>query len=511
MFFTQLSPSSTPPLMMTSKRKRGSGSVITIDSDSDPMDDSPGPRRTKTFPRARQLSDPDKTTAMRNRLGMLQLDGSAQGYGPSVGLGIAANSAPNQLYNFSPGDFVADDEFDEDAIDIARLARSARLSKTRRDLRNSKTHRPIDIVDMTDSSSDPETVEDTLQERDRDDNMTDGELKRYLAQLSLSQTPTTSASRPASPQRTEINSFTFKESTVRPGKTVELLDGDFLRVKRILQETDGRILLSGWRYRRNSHMNSHSFLPRKVNELVNIVTLTPAEFSGGIRTKEVKVAAREIKTIRRLTLTNLPYSDCNISTFTDLNFRSHDQARAEGPLFSRWKYIKVEDGDENRARAKNSQETMLSLLRREEADKGYDADPVYLRELWRGPNSPGGSFKETVTPPKRTGTQSDAIELDRDSEVEETLRSRYEFGDAFCGTGGVSSGVRSVPGDHIKMKWGVDMNKHAIQSYALNFSDDVSGAAAHYCPADLFLYESEEELRVDILHASPPCKILPCS
>ena len=59
----------------------------------------------------------------------------------------------------------------------------------------------------------------------------------------------------------------------------------FLRVTRILQETNGRILLSGWRYRRNSHMNSHSFLPRKVNELVNIVTLTPAEFSGGIRAK----------------------------------------------------------------------------------------------------------------------------------------------------------------------------------------------------------------------------------
>ena len=158
MFFTQLSPSSTPPLMMTSKRKRGSGSIITIDSDSNPMDDLPGPRNIKTSSRARQLSDSDKTRTTRNRLGMLQLDGSAQGYGPSAGLGIAANSAPNQLYNFSPGDFVADDEFDEDAIDIARLARSARLSKTRRDLRDSETHCPIDVVDMIDFSSDPETV-----------------------------------------------------------------------------------------------------------------------------------------------------------------------------------------------------------------------------------------------------------------------------------------------------------------------------------------------------------------
>jgi hypothetical protein len=90
-------------------------------------------------------------------------------------------------------------------------------------------------------------------------------------------------------------------------------------------------------------MNSHSFLP-KVNEPVNRVTLTPAEFSEGIRAKEVKVAARKIKRIRPLTLTNLPYSDCDISTSTDLNFRSHDHARAEGPLFSRWKYLKADGG-----------------------------------------------------------------------------------------------------------------------------------------------------------------------
>lgn len=496
---------------MTSKRKRDNDSIISIDSDSDIMDDSSRPRITKTSPRARQLSDPDQLGPMWNRLGMLQLDGSSEDYHPSAGLGITSNSPPNSLYKFSRGDFVADDEFDEDAIDIARLVRSARLSQARRDVMTSKNFRTFDLVDMSDYSSssisDPETVEDT--ERDRDDYMTDDELKRYLAQLNLGRTPPTSASRAASPQRKEIGSFAFGGSTVRPGKTVELLDGDFIRVKRILQESDGRILLSGWRYRRNSHMNSHSFLPRKVNELINIVILTAAEFYRGVRAKEVKVAATEIKTIRRLTLTNRPYSDYNIKTFTDLKFVSHEHARAEGPLFSRWKYIKVEEAGERGARAKNSHETVLSLLRREEADKGYDADPTYLRELWRGPNSPGGSFK--TPPPKRAGTQSDAIELDRDGEEQaDTGLSQYEYGDAFCGCGGMSCGVRNVPGNHIKMKWGVDMNKHAIQSYALNFSNDVSGAAAHYCPANLFLCESEEELRVDILHASPPCKMLPC-
>ena len=112
-------------------------------------------------------------------------------------------------------------------------------------------------------------------------------------------------------------------------------------------------------------MNSHSFLPRKVNELIHMVILTATELGRGVRKKEVKVPARKIKAIRRLTLTNLPYTDCNIKTFTDLKFRDHDHARTEDPLFSRWKYIKVEEADEKGVRAKNSHEIMLSLLRRQ--------------------------------------------------------------------------------------------------------------------------------------------------
>lgn len=71
--------------------------------------------------------------------------------------------------------------------------------------------------------------------------MADDELKRYLARPNLArQTPII------------ISAHSSSEVALSgPGKTVELLDGDFLRVKRILQETDGQILLPGWRYRRN--------------------------------------------------------------------------------------------------------------------------------------------------------------------------------------------------------------------------------------------------------------------
>lgn len=93
------------------------------------------------------------------------MDSTAEDYRSLVSLKIASSSARNQLYNFSSGDFVANNEFDKDAIDITELAKSTRLSKIRRNLRNKKTHRTIDI-NIKDSffslSSDPETVENIL-------------------------------------------------------------------------------------------------------------------------------------------------------------------------------------------------------------------------------------------------------------------------------------------------------------------------------------------------------------
>lgn len=68
---------------------------------------------------------------------MIQLDGSAQDSGPSAGLGLAAaGSTSNPAVQLLPGGTsLPDGEFGEDVVNIARLARPARLSKARRDAR----------------------------------------------------------------------------------------------------------------------------------------------------------------------------------------------------------------------------------------------------------------------------------------------------------------------------------------------------------------------------------------
>jgi DNA (cytosine-5)-methyltransferase 1 len=77
---------------------------------------------------------------------------------------------------------------------------------------------------------------------------------------------------------------------------------------------------------------------------------------------------------------------------------------------------------------------------------------------------------------------------------------RYTFGDVFCGAGGSSQGAKQA-GLHIT--WGLDMDEFAICAYHLNHP----GAHAFRHNTHEFPPPGWEcdELRVDVLHLSPPC------
>lgn len=77
---------------------------------------------------------------------------------------------------------------------------------------------------------------------------------------------------------------------------------------------------------------------------------------------------------------------------------------------------------------------------------------------------------------------------------------RYTFGDAFCGAGGTSRGAIMAG---LRVKWGFDFDLPACRTYARNFF----GATVYKLAADefIFLPDTNQDLRVDILHLSPPC------
>jgi DNA (cytosine-5)-methyltransferase 1 len=81
-----------------------------------------------------------------------------------------------------------------------------------------------------------------------------------------------------------------------------------------------------------------------------------------------------------------------------------------------------------------------------------------------------------------------------------TKQGHFTFGDVFCGAGGASQGAKQA-GLHVK--WGLDNDSYAIQAYQNNHH----GALPFRCNAHNFppRGHTSGELRVDVLHLSPPC------
>ncbi|KAI9804997.1 MAG: hypothetical protein M1833_006300 [Piccolia ochrophora] len=77
------------------------------------------------------------------------------------------------------------------------------------------------------------------------------------------------------------------------------------------------------------------------------------------------------------------------------------------------------------------------------------------------------------------------------------IRSKYTFGDCFCGAGGMS---RAAKMSGLKIEWGFDKWEIAIMAWRQNFS----GVAFH-APAHDFL-SFKDDVRVDVMHLSPPCQ-----
>lgn len=82
-----------------------------------------------------------------------------------------------------------------------------------------------------------------------------------------------------------------------------------------------------------------------------------------------------------------------------------------------------------------------------------------------------------------------------------TRPARLTFGDCFCCAGGASQGAKQA-GLHVL--WGLDLDEPSMHAYSRNHP----GALPFFLNAHDFPPKgyTEAELRVDILHLSPPCK-----
>ncbi|KAL4872122.1 S-adenosyl-L-methionine-dependent methyltransferase [Aspergillus spectabilis] len=269
-----------------------------------------------------------------------------------------------------------------------------------------------------------------------------------------------------SPARTEsiekrrLEEVCVENIVYKPGQSVELHDDSFLRICSVWEEPDGQISLQGRRLwlLETIETRDHDgiYIPRWPNELVWIVGET-ADVPLGI-----------VKRFVQIYFTN----HCHASQDPHKKIRPRD-------LF---------------CRLKEDLRTSVEYLAFEDADVGYQVDPATLRQYWRGETASFGSEEEApvIVLDDIEDVQSDPITEKRD-------RRKYTFGDGFCGAGGVSCGAETAG---LYIKWAFDLSPHAAATYRLNF------ATAECEESDIFsfLTNSEEFMRVDITHGSPPCQ-----
>lgn len=301
--------------------------------------------------------------------------------------------------------------------------------------------------------------------------------------------------------------------------TVKLYGGDYLKINRIVKRmyiSNSEYLLIGSLFRRTKFLK---VLPRKMNEVARVH-------------KRVEVPVEDVEAVRELILTNKPFPEC----------RDVREASEGGRLVCRWVYNINEQ-------AKGKEHKRVYYVRRvgeEEADEEYRMEDKELREKWHHDGYTGGDIEFDFGEGQNANDELFARDLDRDINGDDDdleiieldddghgadegfqnrgrpvptnqpdpdqqiaipasipytyTRKTYTFGDTFCGGGGVSLGARMAG---LQVKWAMDMNTNARDTYMLNFPE----TEFYHATAEQFFHLNNPRApSVDVLHLSPPCQ-----
>jgi DNA (cytosine-5)-methyltransferase 1 len=296
---------------------------------------------------------------------------------------------------------------------------------------------------------------------------------------------------PASPlQPIQIPSHRHGNHLYRAGKSAELKDGTFLRIKSlILDRQNNTVYLRGdllSRFTREGTM-----LPRRRNELLWLCTTSnPAVIFPESEALQVTRPLQDALRVRKVNFTNHRHEDLNTATHANAVRNSRDDLEI-GELFCRVRRMQI---------AKSGNRVLEDSIRNltaDEADPPYRVAEAVLRHGWRGSRVlPGGGYEN----------EQEVFALDG---THESVRvQRYTLGDAFCGGGGITRGAL-LAGLH--PIFGFDCNEDAIETYRANF--EAKGTLALLESVDVFLsrvtqlpFQERLLYMVDILHISPPCQ-----
>lgn len=247
--------------------------------------------------------------------------------------------------------------------------------------------------------------------------------------------------------------------------------GGFFRICGILRShASQEITLRGVRMKRSRCLQG--LLPHQLNELVMVVDIRtndakdPDPFTAGLET----IGLEEVYKKRKVILTNQPFPKCSFREHTPFDsYGTHAEEHkfeisCSSELVCRWIAVYWYDRLKRRPYKK-----VLRRMTEGESDLDAAISDSWLRYEFRGGDvSPEGNLT---------------------------------FGDGFCGCGGVSEGAAQAG---LKVVWGFDNDPKAYESYQLNRP----GTEPFLCDVHDFRALLDDDLRVDVVHLSPPCQAM---
>lgn len=272
----------------------------------------------------------------------------------------------------------------------------------------------------------------------------------------------------------------------KPGKSAQMNDGTFIRIKSIQRDSQGVTWLIGDHLIRTCYQGLK--MPKRRNDLVWLSVTNDIHDPKTLMVKRKLVDAIRIS---RVNFTNQQHKELNTHTHAN-SIRNPKQDAEMGELFCRLRRIEIRTKESNKFL-----EESIEILSDTESDEKYRLDPATSRDEWRGIQTiPGGSFLET----------RQVITLD--GKPETVLVRKYSYGEAFSGAGGTTRGV-TMAGVHAA--WGFDCDKDAVATYRSNFAEN--GTRCFQESVDEFILrisrlslQNRQKYMVDILHISPPCQ-----
>lgn len=176
---------------------------------------------------------------------------------------------------------------------------------------------------------------------------------------------------PSGRHQTRLSSFKSSSMFLKPGKTAELINGDFLKIRSIWQNFQTtEITLTGYLLRRTR--NLHGFISPKLNEICWMQDLILSAPFG----EETHVALGDILRLRKLRMTNRPYDELNVSHTLEAS-TSSVIIKDEGVLFCRYKFTSVYKDlqQKNKIGNSNFSERYITALAFSELDSDELKDP----------------------------------------------------------------------------------------------------------------------------------------